>query len=79
MSIGDVDLYDYLNENKLDKLPLKFGKVTGDFNCAFNKLTTLEGVPDYVGMNFYCNNNKLTSLEGSPEYVGWDFYCNIIS
>jgi len=69
---GDVDLSDM----GLDKLPLKFGYVSGDFYCGNNELTSLEGAPRKVGGNFYCFNNKLTSLEGSPEEVGGDFYCD---
>jgi hypothetical protein len=58
-----------------NKLPLKFNKVRGTFNCSYNKLTTLEGAPKQVGGNFFCENNKLTTLEGAPEYVGRDFRC----
>ena len=39
-------------------------------------LTTLIGMPDFVGGFFSCTNNKLTSLEGAPESVGWSFYCD---
>ncbi len=61
----DVDLY-----NKgLTKLPLKFNKVNGDFNCSYNKLTSLEGSPIEVNGSFYCNNNKLTSFEFSPKII----------
>jgi hypothetical protein len=66
---GDVDFDRY----NLIKLPLKFGKVTGDFKCSNNKLTSLEGAPKEVG-DFYCSRNKLTSLEGCPKKVGY-FYC----
>ena len=38
----------------------------GSFNCANNKLTSLEGAPREVGGSFYCYNNNLTSLEGLP-------------
>jgi hypothetical protein len=69
---GDVHLW-----NKgLTKLPLKFGRVSGDFWCSYNKLTTLEGVPKEVGGNFSCRNNNLTSLEGAPKEVGGDFWCS---
>jgi hypothetical protein len=68
---GNVDL-----ENKgLAKLPLKFRKVTGDFNCIDNKLISLEGAPKYVGGNFNCSYNQLTSLEDCPESVGGYFSC----
>jgi hypothetical protein len=69
---GDVDL----SEKGLDKLPLKFRNVTGNFICYHNKLTSLEGCPEWVGGNFYCSYNNLTSLEGCPESVGGHFYCN---
>jgi len=69
---GDVDLSDM----GLDKLPLKFGYVSGDFYCFNNKLTSLEGSPEEVGGDFYCENNKLTSLVGAPEEVGGYFDCD---
>ena len=68
---GDVDL----SNLKLTKLPLKFGRVSGDFYCQFNQLTTLEGSPREVGGDFNCDVNKLTTLEGSPREVGGDFNC----
>jgi hypothetical protein len=69
---GRVDLH-----NKgLTELPLTFNKVSGDFFCRFNQLTTLKGSPRWVGGSFYCNYNQLTSLEFSPDYVGGNFYCN---
>jgi len=68
---GDVDLY-----NKgLTKLPLKFGYVSGYFNCNNNQLTSLEGSPQSVGEDFYCISNQLTSLKGGPQSVGGYFEC----
>lgn len=69
---GDVDLSD----NKLTKLPVQFGTVTGSFVCYNNKLTTLKGSPHTVGEDFYCGINKLTSLVGSPREVGGHFICS---
>jgi hypothetical protein len=69
---GSVNL-DYMS---LRKLPLKFGKVSGYFNCSANDLTTLEGCPTVVGGSFYGNINKLTSLEHCPDEVGSNFYCS---
>ena len=37
----DVDSDVNLSEKKLTKLPLKFNKVGGYFNCSYNKLTSL--------------------------------------
>jgi hypothetical protein len=69
---GNVNLYD----KKLIELPLKFGKVGGDFYCHYNNLTSLEGSPREVGGDFYCSENKLTSLSGSPREVGEVFECS---
>jgi hypothetical protein len=71
----DVDGHVNLIGRNLDKLPLRFGKVTGNFDCVNNKLTSLEGSPYSVGGYFYCNGNKLTSLEGCPYKMGGNFYC----
>ena len=72
----DVDGSVYLDYCNLTKLPLKFGTVTGWFNCSRNLLTTLEGSPKVVYGSFTCNNNRLTSLEGGPENVGFKFICS---
>ncbi|MCK9476330.1 MAG: hypothetical protein M0R46_10440 [Candidatus Muirbacterium halophilum] len=69
---GDVDL----SGKNLIVLPLKFRKVSGNFHCGYNQLTSLEGAPKSVGNYFYCKCNKLTSLVGCPQNVGGDFYCN---
>jgi len=54
---------------------VKFGKVSGYFNCDDNKLTSLAGGPKEVGKSFWCSYNKLTSLEGAPQEVGGNFAC----
>ena len=69
---GDV----HLSYENLKKLPLKFGTVTGHFNCSNNELTSLDGAPKKVGENFSCHTNNLTSLEGALEKVGRDFICH---
>ncbi len=71
----DVDSYVNLTEKGLTKLPLKFGKVTGYFNCDNNLLTSLEGSPNWVGGCFSCGDNKLKTLNGCPSYVGGYFDC----
>ena len=68
---GNVDLY----EKNLTRLPIKFGKVSRDFSCSGNKLTTLEGCPKEVGGYFSCSHNRLTTLEGCPERVVRHFFC----
>ena len=69
---GDVDLF---NMN-LTELPMKFGKVSGNFYCLGNKLTSLEDAPTYVGGYFNCSDNKLTSLIGSPNKIIGHFSCS---
>ena len=68
---GDVDLSGF----GLTQLPLRFNRVTGYFNCNYNKLTTLEGCPKWIGGWFSCHDNQLTSLEFSPDYIGSSFDC----
>jgi hypothetical protein len=74
---GYVDLFNILG--KTEKLPVKFGNIYGHFECHKNKLTTLEGCPNYVGGNFDCGKNKLTTLENCPKYIGGDFYCDTLT
>jgi len=61
--------------DKFDKLPFKFRKVHGYFNCGYNDLKTLENCPDVVYGDFYCYNNLLTSLEFAPNIVTGSFSC----
>ena len=56
---------------------IRFGTVSGNFNCSSNQLTSLEGVPREVKGNFYCHWNQLTSLEGAPREVKGNFDCNM--
>jgi hypothetical protein len=69
---GDVFLYNC----NITELPLRFNKVSGDFDCSWNRLTSLKGGPRWVGGSFSCQYNQLPSLEFSPDYVdGW-FDCS---
>lgn len=74
---GDV----HLSHQGLTKLPLQFGKVSGNFNCygcyisSENRFTSLEGCPNYVGGNFSCVANFFKTLKGCPNYVGGMFDC----
>ena len=71
-------------------LPIQFRKVSGNFDCYNNKLTSLLGCPSSVGGNFSCysnhlnsllgcllsvGNNNLSNLEGCPVRVGGKFSC----
>lgn len=72
----DVDGDINLSYKELTKIPLKFGKVSGDFHCDGNLLESLEGCPTSVGGGFFCYENQLESLEGCPKSVGGDFFCS---
>ncbi|WP_136419536.1 zincin-like metallopeptidase domain-containing protein [Herbaspirillum sp. ST 5-3] len=63
-----------LANKDLMNIPVQFGKVSGDFDCSGNSLTSLKGCPREVGENFYCADNKISTLKWSPEKVGGD-YC----
>src|SRR5271157_3681122 len=54
----DVDGDVYIQDKNLDKIPLKFNKVSGSFSCSCNNLDTLEYCPEYVGKDFWCYNNN---------------------
>jgi hypothetical protein len=71
----NVDAQVMLYDKNLTKIPLKFGHVTGAFNCGSNsKLTSLEGAPNWVGGNFICVTcPKLSSLKFAPTHVGGNF------
>ncbi len=71
----DVDGSVDLSSRKLNRLPLKFRKVTIYFDCGYNQLTSLEGCPGSVGGYFRCDYNQLKSLEGCPKSVGGGFMC----
>ena len=74
---GSIDVAEdiYISYKGLTELPLRFNKVTGSFNCDYNRLTSLKGCPRWIGGSFNCIGNKLTSLEFSPDYVGGYFWC----
>ena len=48
----------------------------GNFDCSFNRLTSLEGAPSRVGGSFNCSYNELTSLEGVPRHIDVGFDCS---
>ena len=72
----DVDVNVFLYKRKLTKLPLKFNKVNGDFNCSYNKLTSLEGSPIEINGYFVCYYNKLESFEFTPKIIRGYFDCS---
>ena len=76
-SDGSIDIYGSISLSNclLNKMPFKFNIVTGSFTCNGNKLTDLDGCPNYVGGNFNCHSNRLKTLEYCPSEVGENFHC----
>lgn len=74
---GTIDYYGnvYMCSMALSHIPFKFNIVRGNFNCAHNSLTTLEGAPWRVDGFFRCSCNELCTLDGCPLYTG-GFDCN---
>ena len=68
---GDVDLF----SSELIEIPVRFGVVSGNFDCFKNKLQSLKNCPIEVGGDFSCFNNELLNLDGCPIKVGGNFYC----
>ena len=58
---------------------VRFGKVDGNFDCSYNRITSLDGAPQEVGNNFYCYDNQLTTLDEGPSIVKWDYNCSLIN
>ena len=75
---GSIDVYGdvTINRSNISRLPIKFRKVFGHFNCYSNKLTTLENSPQLVYGDFICSWNNLPNLKGCPVEVTGDFYCH---
>lgn len=79
----DLTVYVYggfmLENSDINKLPVKFGTITGSFRLKNNKnLTTLKGCPHRALEDFWCiNNSKLTSLEGAPLKIRAEVYLNL--
>lgn len=59
---------------KLKEIPVKFGRIEGDFICSNMGLTTLKNAP-YDVEKFDASANNLTNLEGGPE-IAKKYYAN---
>jgi len=56
------------------RLTVKFGHVSGTFQCMDSNLYSLAGAPQKVTGSFSCKKNNLTSLQGGPVEVGGRYY-----
>lgn len=71
-----------LNDCNLEELPIKFGKIDGDFTCSNNHLKTLKNAPHTIAGDFTCTKNQLSNLKYGPTNVGRGYYCgfnNLVS
>jgi len=75
---GSVDVNGnvLLSFNKLTKLPFKFNKIKGIFDCSNNQLISLEGAPQEVEGDFDCQGNQLINLIGASQKVEGNFSCS---
>lgn len=73
--VVDVNEDVSLHYKKLDEIQIQFNVVKGSFDCSFNQLKSLKGVPKIVEGDFNCRGNDLINLNFSPSEVGGDFSC----
>lgn len=76
-SDGSIDVDGNLTiiYRNLYTIPIKFNKVSGDFDCSLNNLISLENSPIEVGGDFICDFNRLKSLVGSPIKINGYLSC----
>lgn len=60
------------------ELPLKFNKVSGDFDCSKLSLESLKGSPIEVGGTYDCSYNQLSKLEHLPKKAGCFVFDNTV-
>lgn len=56
-------------DEKVDRLPVRFREVTGNFDCSYSSLVTLDGAPVKLGGNLIVEECELVTLEYSPSAV----------
>ena len=62
---------------RINKIPINFNIVRGDFDCGANNLEYLNtNIPERVGANFFCDKNQLKELNNIPKYVRGSFQCH---
>ena len=76
-SDGEVDVDGNVNMSYMNlmEIPVKFGSVSGYFDCSRNNITSLEFSPTSVGYNIDCYNNHLTNYfktTKEEDFTHWD-------
>lgn len=74
MTVDVEDSVDMSMKN-IKKIPVKFGKINGNFDCSANKLTNLINSPDTITGYFDCSANEIYTLIGGPKIVLGGYYC----
>jgi len=73
---GDVKFSE--NMGFLKELPLRFNRVSGDFDCSRLSLQSLKGSPVEVGGRFNCLYNQLSTLEYLPKRASCFIFDNTV-
>jgi hypothetical protein len=68
-SEGKIDVKSdiFMNQRNISEVPVKFGKVYGNFICSYNNLTSLKNFPDYISNSLFIGNNKIETFDFFPE------------
>lgn len=69
---GNVDL----SGKNLNRIPIKFRVVGGNFDIRKNCLTSLFGCPATITGDFFCQFNFLASLRFGPKAVNGKYFCS---
>lgn len=69
------DLIIHSSKEKISKIEVEFGKVSGSFVASYLELTSLKNCPKRVMRNYVVSCNRLRNFKYAPEYVGDSFYC----
>ncbi len=59
----------------LKSIPVKFGRVDGNFDCSNNLLENLNNAPYYIGGSLETQGNKLKNFKGSIKKIEVSIYC----
>lgn len=62
---GDVNL----SNKNLNRIPIKFDEIYGNFECNFNNLKDLTNCPRIIHGNFSVYSNQIKDLSIHPEYI----------
>jgi len=73
-----VDVFENvdISQRNLPRIPVKFRRIVGDFDCSYNKLNNLTNSPEEVTGLFDCSLNGLYSIVGGPKIVRNGYYCS---